>query len=259
MALPVQCNLNKVYAPEFFAFVLFLSCADDVGRPTFISVSVTGTNCCNLEAEYSRDRDEERGAAGAGLEFIKRVHKLRLTPSCPTQGWLQLHRVVRREVRNKSRGLAQVRTRVASLVRWYLSVLDPPDNTKKRKRAEESDSDTPEPESDSDDQDAEGEDEDEEPRKAKSKRKAAPTKPKAAAKSKGPPQKKPRIPKVTSAKTGPKATKRTRKPKGGDTGEPFDAEKLAKDTHISGDNPLFSMWQHLLTRVVLNLIIQMPL
>ena len=134
---------------------------------------------------------------------------------------------------------------VASLVRWYLSVLDSPDNTKKRKRAEESDSDTPEPASDSDDQDAGGGEEDEEPRKSKSKRKATSTKPKAA-KLKAPPQKKPRIPKTASTKTGPKATKRTRKPKGGDTGEPFDAEKLAKDTHISGDNPLFSMGQPLL-------------
>ena len=126
----------------------------------------------------------------------------------------------------------------------YLIVLDPLDNARKRKRPEESDSDTPEPGSDSDDQDAEGEEEDEEPRKAKPKRKAGSTnktKPKAA-KSKAPPQKKPRIPKTTSAKTGPKAVKRTRKSKGGDTAEPFDAEKLAKDTHISGDNPLFSTW-----------------
>lgn len=133
---------------------------------------------------------------------------------------------------------------VAFLTLWRLSVLDPLDNTKKRKRAEESDSDTPESASDSDGQDVQSEEE-EEPRKAKPKRKAASTtkpKPKAA-KSKAPPQKKPRIPKTTSAKLGPKATKRTRKPKGGDTMEPFDAEKLAKDTHISGDNPLFSMWR----------------
>jgi cohesin complex subunit SA-1/2 len=68
---------------------------------------------------------------------------------------------------------------------------------------------------------------------------------------KAPPQKKPRILKVTPAKTGLKAAKRTRKPKGGDTGEPFDAEKLAKDTHISGDNPLFSTSQPLSTRTAL--------
>lgn len=81
--------------------------------------------------------------------------------------------------------------------------------------------------------------EEEEPRKAKPKRKASsPSKTKS--KPKAPPQKKPRIPKTIPAKTGPKVTKRTRRPKGGDTGEPFDAEKLAKDTHISGDNPLFS-------------------
>jgi cohesin complex subunit SA-1/2 len=118
-----------------------------------------------------------------------------------------------------------------------------PDNTKKRKRAEDSDSDTPEPVSDLDDQDVEGEEEVEEPRKAKPKPKtasAAKAKPKVI-KPKAPPQKKPKIPKVAPVKTGPKATKRTRRPKGGDTGEPFDAEKLVKDTHISGDNPLFSM------------------
>lgn len=117
-----------------------------------------------------------------------------------------------------------------------------PDNTKKRKRAEESDSDTPEPVSDPDDQDPEDEEEDEEPRKTKQKPKtasAAKAKPKVT-KPKAPPQKKPKIPKIIPAKTGPKATKRTRRPKGGDAGEPFDAEKLAKDTHISGDNPLFS-------------------
>lgn len=132
---------------------------------------------------------------------------------------------------------------VAPLTQWDLSVLDSLDNTKKRKRTEEPDSDTPEPASDSDNQDTESEEEGEEPRKAKPKRKAASTprtKPKAA-KSKAPPQKKPRIPKTISVKPGLRAAKRTRKPKGGDTGEPFDPEKLAKDTHISGDNPLFSM------------------
>lgn len=107
--------------------------------------------------------------------------------------------------------------------------------------------------SDSDDQDVEGEQEDEDPRKAKSKRKAAPTaktKPKVA-KAKAPPQKKPRILKTVPAKTGPKATKRARRPKGGDSGEPFDVEKLAKDTHISGDNPLFSTRQPLQALVTL--------
>lgn len=124
-----------------------------------------------------------------------------------------------------------------------------PDNTKKRKRVEESDSDTPEPASDSDDQDAESEERDEQPRRARPKRKAiSATKPKPkVVKSKPPPQKRPRIPKIAPAKVGPKATKRTRKPRGADTGEPFDAERLAKDTHISGDNPLFSMWRFLPT------------
>ena len=150
---------------------------------------------------------------------------------------------------------------LSRLKQWYLIILDPLDNPKKRKRAEESDSDTPAPSSDSDAQDAEGEDEDEEPQKAKPKRKAASTgKAKSkVTKSKAPPQKKPRIPKTTPAKTGPKVTKRTRKPKGGDTGEPFDAEKLAKDTHISGDNPLFSMRQSSLTQPILTPITQMLL
>ena len=136
-----------------------------------------------------------------------------------------------------------------------------PDNTKKRKRADESDSDTPEPASDSDDQEAESEERDEQPRRAKRKREAVSvTKPKPkVVNSKPPPQKKPRIPKIASAKVGPKATKRTRKPRGGDTGEPFDAERLAKDTHISGDNPLFSVWRFLPTRVVLTPVTQTPL
>lgn len=135
----------------------------------------------------------------------------------------------------------------------------PLDNTKKRKRAEEPDSDTSEPVSDSDDQDLEGEEEDEEPRKTKPKRKAPSAKPKPkAAKPKPPPQKKPRIPRTTSAKIGSKATKRTRRPKGGDIEEPFTAEKLAKDTHISGDNPLFSTRQFLQTRIVLTFLTQMP-
>ena len=136
----------------------------------------------------------------------------------------------------------------------------PLDNTKKRKRAE-SGSDTPEPASDSDSQGVEGEEEDEEPPKAKPKRKAASpakAKPKAS-KPKAPPQKKPKIPKTMPAKTGPKATKRARRPKGGDTGEPFDAEKLAKDTHISGDNPLFSTWWLVQTRVALTILTQMLL
>lgn len=106
----------------------------------------------------------------------------------------------------------------------------------------------------------EGEQEDEH-RKVHPKRKMASTakaKPKAA-KQKAPPQKKPRLPKTIPAKAGPKATKRTRRPKGGDTAEPFDAEKLAKDTHISGDNPLFSALWISPTQVALTFLTQTPL
>lgn len=108
----VQSSSSKIYAHAwlFYTFVLFSSSADDVGRPTFKSATTSSVPIAGSIAGHSRDRDEERGAAGAGLKFIKRVHKLRLSPSCPTQGWPQLRRVARREARNKSKGLAQVRT-----------------------------------------------------------------------------------------------------------------------------------------------------
>jgi hypothetical protein len=53
------------------------------------------------------ERNETRGAR---LESIKRVHKLKLPPSCPTQRRPLPRRVARGETRSKSRDLVQVRT-----------------------------------------------------------------------------------------------------------------------------------------------------
>jgi cohesin complex subunit SA-1/2 len=67
------------------------------------------------------------------------------------------------------------------------------------------------------------------------------TKSKSTAKPKGPsPAKKPRVTKVPGTKQAKTGTKRGRKPKGGDGA--YDAVQTAKDTKISADNALFSMF-----------------
>ena len=53
---------------------------------------------------------------------------------------------------------------------------------------------------------------------------------------------------TTPAKPGPKVTERTRKPKGGDTGEPSDAEELTGDTRRcawSVDGPTWEQWKQI--------------
>jgi hypothetical protein len=95
---------------------------------------------------------------------------------------------------------------------------------------------------DEDDADGVDDDGDDEPDTRPAKRKGKATAPrKAKAKAKGPPPpKKPRTAKNTAPKPQktPKPTKRKAKANGD-----FDADKLATETKISADNPLFSAYE----------------
>lgn len=128
----------------------------------------------------------------------------------------------------------------------YISKVESAPN--KRKRNDTDAEDGPEisdPEDDPSANEGDDNDDDEVYRAPKPKPKTTmPTrkgKGKATTKPRGPPPaKKPRTAKTATQKVSKATVRRSKKPKGGE--DAFDAAQVAKETKISNDNPLFSMY-----------------